>query len=110
MKRFVFIPLVAGLALPLAGWGQAVGESAATPAAATPPGAAQVDEAAAQRSALWKIIEAQSRPDDAQVLAQDRRLTPEQRLELREQVRQAWHGLHAGQATASAADQVPIQP
>lgn len=146
--KFPFVPLLllGGLAVPAAGWAQAAGESAATPAqaeAATTPASAeavtpplpaeaaatpvpaeaattpvsaaptnlvQAGEPTVQRSALWRTIDAHHRQADPPMSGADRRLTPEQLLELREQVRQAWEGVETGQTTASAASGTGNQP
>lgn len=109
--RFLFLSLAAGLALPLAGWTQAAGESAATPEPADVAESVDSGDPVLQRSALWQAVDAHHRHSDAQMAAQDRRLTPEQRVELREQLRQAWFGTDAQQATtASVANGVADQP
>lgn len=128
--KFPFVPLLllGGLVVPAAGWAQAAGESAATPAqaeaaatpvpaeaATTPVSAAptnlvQAGEPTVQRSALWRTIDAHHRQADPPMSGADRRLTPEQLLELREQVRQAWEGVETGQTTASAASGTGNQP
>lgn len=105
--RLLLIPLAAGLVLPLAGWAQASGEAAATPEQAA---TTEVDAPTLQRSALWRTIDAHHRQHETETSVHDRRLTPQERLELREQLRQAWYGTNVQQATAAVASGVSEQP
>lgn len=95
MKMHAFLSALLVLAPPLAGWAQAAGEATAVAAPGAPAGAADAAGATGQRSALWLAVDAQDRQADAPVPL--RRLTPEQRLELREQVRRAWERMETGQ-------------
>ena len=105
--RLLLIPLVAGLVLPQAGWTQASGEAAATPEQAA---TTEVDTQPLQRSALWRTIDAHHRQHETETSVHDRRLSREERLELREQLRQAWYGTDVQQATAAVAAGVSDQP
>ena len=82
-------------------WAQASGESAET----GPPGPGDRPTAAV-RSPLWQAIEAHYRQREAAPIVPDRRLTSEQRQELRDQVRRtsARHEL-AGQPGVERAAQ-----
>lgn len=101
--RFLSLSLLLGLSGPWPAWAQAAGKSSA--AASIEPVAA-VDapavEPGPQRSALWQAVEAGRHPAPSAGVAQDRRLTPEQRLELRHQVRQAWERADASQSVSTA--------
>ncbi len=68
--------------------GQAAGESSELGQRSEPP-PTQAAELAEQRSALWLTIEAVHRQRDTDPTGPGRRLTAEQRLQLREQVRRA---------------------
>lgn len=72
------------LAAPLLAQAQASGESAETG-----PSEARQGGRGATRSALWLAVEAHFRQPDGAPAAPDRRLTSEQRHQLREQVRRA---------------------
>ena len=108
--RFLFLSLLLGWSGPWPVWAQAAGES--SPAAPVEPmvvvDAPAVDPGP-QRSALWRAVEAGRRQVPSSGVAQDRRLTPEQRLELRHQVRQAWERADVSQS-ASPAGPTSAQP
>ena len=82
-----------GAAAPLSAWAQASGEGAET----GPPVLGEVapQDRASQRSPLWMAVDAHYRQRDAGVPA-DRRLSAEQRHELREQIRRAAMRAEAG--------------
>lgn len=76
------------LAAPATVLAQAVGESAELGPRSEPP-PTQAAALAEQRSALWLTIDAVHRQRDTDATGPGRRLTAEQRLQLREQVRRA---------------------
>lgn len=69
-------------------WAQS-GAAAAVGEASAQPGDAKTSEPVPARSPLWMAVDAQYRQRDADANADQRRLTPEQRHQLREQVRRA---------------------
>lgn len=79
----IILSAVGVLAGAFAAWAQS--EAADPPA--SPPVADKAVERGAARSPLWMTVEAQYRQRGAESGGDDRRLTPEQRLELRKQIR-----------------------
>lgn len=79
----IILSAVGVLAGAFAAWAQS--EAADPPA--SPPVADKTVERGAARSPLWMTVEAQYRQRGAEPGGDDRRLTPDQRLELREQIR-----------------------
>ncbi|HOV20440.1 MAG TPA: hypothetical protein PLK10_13475 [Ottowia sp.] len=79
----IILSAVGVLAGAFAAWAQS--EAADPPA--SPPVADKAVERGAARSPLWMTVEAQYRQRGAEPGGDDRRLTPDQRLELREQIR-----------------------
>jgi hypothetical protein len=86
-------------AAPAAVWAQAAGESSAmglhddephASAVATPPPSSEpLSPAVEMRSPLWMAVDAVHRQRDAGSAPSDRRLSAEQRQQLREQIRRA---------------------
>lgn len=96
---FIFWWTIGGVALPLAGWAQGSGEGAEVGAAVTAEAKAQPP--AVTRSELWLSIDSQYRQRDATQPAGSRRLTAEQRHQLREQIRRTSVSPDAGAAQPS---------
>jgi hypothetical protein len=93
VSKAVLLMLLGGAAAPLSVWAQASGEGAET----GPPVLGEVapQDRASQRSPLWMAVDAHYRQRDAGMPA-DRRLSAEQRHELREQIRRAAMRAEAG--------------
>ncbi len=96
---FIFWWTLGVVALPLAGWAQASGERTEIGAAVTAEAKAQPP--AETRSELWLSIDSQYRQRDATQPAGSRRLTAEQRRQLREQIRRISAPPEAGVAHSS---------
>ena len=101
MNRFPSLCLTLGLAAAPA-FALAQGGESLEPDQRTPSQAGATASAAEQRSALWMAVDAVHRQRDAAAPAPDRRLTAEQRQQLREQLRRAWPRPE-GEATATSA-------
>ena len=106
MNRVPSLWLGLGLALaPAVLLAQAAGEASGADAPGElPPGMAA--SAAEQRSPLWMAVDAVHRQRDADLPGPaDRRLTAEQRLQLREQIRRASLRQGAEQTTSARLDE-----
>ena len=91
MRMFRVSPFWLGLSLltaPATVLAQAAGESS-EPGPRSEPSPAHAAALTEQRSALWLTIDAVHRQRDTDATGPGRRLTAEQRLQLREQVRRA---------------------